>query len=76
MLNSFFFLTAGDINGAVESLRSFLLFYPSDEDSLDNLQFYYETVGGDVETQLMQPSPVCLSVRIELLQDEAYVKLK
>ncbi|KAF6734038.1 Prolyl 3-hydroxylase 3 [Oryzias melastigma] len=50
-------VAAGDINGAVESLRSFLLFYPSDENSLDNLQFYYETVGGDVETQLIQPSP-------------------
>uniref|UniRef100_A0A3P9K4K9 procollagen-proline 3-dioxygenase n=1 Tax=Oryzias latipes TaxID=8090 RepID=A0A3P9K4K9_ORYLA len=47
---------AGDITGAVESLRSFLLFYPSDEDSLDNLQLYYETLGGDVETQLIQPS--------------------
>ncbi|TNN54529.1 Prolyl 3-hydroxylase 3 [Liparis tanakae] len=47
---------AGDISGAVQTLRSLLLFYPSDEDSLDNLQLYYETLGGDTESQGTQPA--------------------
>ncbi|KAM6936405.1 prolyl 3-hydroxylase 3 [Lycodopsis pacificus] len=47
---------AGDINGAVQTLRSLLLFYPSDKDSLDNLQLYYETLGGDAESQGTQPA--------------------
>ncbi|XP_034030360.1 LOW QUALITY PROTEIN: prolyl 3-hydroxylase 3 [Thalassophryne amazonica] len=45
---------AGDISGAVQTLRSLLLFYPSDADSLDNLQLYYETLGGDKDTQPVQ----------------------
>ncbi|XP_072250096.1 prolyl 3-hydroxylase 3 [Leuresthes tenuis] len=47
---------AGDISGALQTLRSFLLFYPSDKDSLDNLQLYYETLGGDAESQGTQPA--------------------
>ncbi|KAM8869321.1 prolyl 3-hydroxylase 3 [Spinachia spinachia] len=47
---------AGDISGAVQTLRSLLLFYPSDKDSLDNLQLYYETLGGDTESPGTQPS--------------------
>ncbi|XP_076593844.1 prolyl 3-hydroxylase 3 [Chaetodon auriga] len=47
---------AGDISGAVQTLRSLLLFYPSDKDSLDNLQLYSETLGGDTESQGTQPS--------------------
>lgn len=46
----------GDISGAVQTLRSLLLFYPSDKDSLDNLQLYYETLGGDTESQGTNPS--------------------
>ncbi|KAM3614433.1 uncharacterized protein V6R79_014254 [Siganus canaliculatus] len=45
---------AGDIRGAVQTLRSLLLFYPSDKDSLDNLQLYSETLGGDTESQAAQ----------------------
>ncbi|XP_036930811.1 prolyl 3-hydroxylase 3 [Acanthopagrus latus] len=47
---------AGDIKGAVQTLRSLLLFYPSDRDSLDNLQLYSETLGGDTESQGTQPA--------------------
>ncbi|KAM9798374.1 prolyl 3-hydroxylase 3 [Neosynchiropus ocellatus] len=47
---------AGDIRGAVKTLRSLLLFYPSDKDSVDNLQFYSETLGGDTESKETQPS--------------------
>lgn len=47
---------AGDIRGAVQTLRSLLLFYPSDKDSLDNLQLYSETLGGDTESQGTQPA--------------------
>uniref|UniRef100_UPI0037E70800 prolyl 3-hydroxylase 3 n=1 Tax=Semicossyphus pulcher TaxID=241346 RepID=UPI0037E70800 len=47
---------AGDISGAVQTLRSLLLFYPSDKDSLDNLQLYFETLGGDTESQGTQPA--------------------
>uniref|UniRef100_A0A8P4K4P9 procollagen-proline 3-dioxygenase n=1 Tax=Dicentrarchus labrax TaxID=13489 RepID=A0A8P4K4P9_DICLA len=47
---------AGDISGAVQTLRSLLLFYPSDKDSLNNLQLYYETLGGDTESQDTQPA--------------------
>ncbi|XP_053182394.1 prolyl 3-hydroxylase 3 [Scomber japonicus] len=46
---------AGDISGAVKTLRSLLLFYPSDKDNIDNLQLYYETLGGDTESQGTQP---------------------
>ncbi|XP_076010711.1 prolyl 3-hydroxylase 3 [Genypterus blacodes] len=45
---------AGDLRGAVQTLRSLLLFYPSDADSLDNLQLYYETLGGDTESHPAQ----------------------
>uniref|UniRef100_A0A3Q4HZY1 procollagen-proline 3-dioxygenase n=2 Tax=Neolamprologus brichardi TaxID=32507 RepID=A0A3Q4HZY1_NEOBR len=47
---------AGDISGALQMLRSLLLFYPSDKDSLDNLQLYHETLGGDTESQSTQPA--------------------
>ncbi|XP_037642143.1 prolyl 3-hydroxylase 3 [Sebastes umbrosus] len=47
---------ADDISGAVQTLRSLLLFYPSDKDSLDNLQLYYDTLGGDTESQGTQPA--------------------
>ncbi|XP_042278854.1 prolyl 3-hydroxylase 3 [Thunnus maccoyii] len=47
---------AGDIRGAVQTLRSLLLFYPSDKDSIDNLQLYYETLGGDIESQSTPPA--------------------
>lgn len=52
------FPTAGDISGAVKTLRSLLLFYPSDKDNIDNLQLYYETLGGDTESQGTQPDQV------------------
>lgn len=55
------FSTAGDISGAVQTLRSLLLFYPSDKDSLDNLQLYSETLGGDTESQGTQPAQVPLN---------------
>lgn len=47
---------AGDVSGAVQTLRSLLLFYPSDKDSLDNLQLYYDTLGGDTESHGTQPA--------------------
>ncbi|KAL6109270.1 p3h3 [Pungitius sinensis] len=47
---------AGDVSGAVQTLRSLLLFYPSDKDSLDNLHLYYETLGGDTESPGTQPA--------------------
>ncbi|KAJ8287777.1 hypothetical protein COCON_G00004360 [Conger conger] len=47
---------AGDLRGAVQTLRSLLLFYPSDSDSLSNLQLYFETLGGDTEAQEAQPN--------------------
>lgn len=50
--------TAGDISGAAQTLRALLLFYPSDKDSLDNLQLYSETLGGDTESQDTQPAQV------------------
>lgn len=53
--------SAGDISGAVQTLRSLLLFYPSDKDSLDNLQLYSETLGGDTESQGIQPTQVPLN---------------
>lgn len=52
--------TAGDVSAALQTLRSFLLFYPSDKDSLDNLQLYYETLGGDAESHGIQPARVKL----------------
>ncbi|CAG6015051.1 unnamed protein product [Menidia menidia] len=47
---------AGDVSGALQTLRSYLLLYPSDKDSLDNLQLYYETLGGDAESRHTQPA--------------------
>ncbi|KAJ0066369.1 hypothetical protein NL108_011162, partial [Boleophthalmus pectinirostris] len=47
---------AGDIAGAVQTLRSLLLFYPTDKDNLDNLQLYAETLGGDKESLGPQPA--------------------
>lgn len=55
------FTTAGDISGAVQTLRTLLLFYPSDKDSLDNLQLYSETLEGATEAQRMQPNQVTLN---------------
>lgn len=55
-----FSASAGEISGAVQTLRALLLFYPSDKDSLDNLQLYSETLGGDTESQGIQPSQVRL----------------
>ncbi|KAK2844762.1 hypothetical protein Q5P01_011421 [Channa striata] len=47
---------AGNISEAVQTLHSYLVFYPSDKDSLDNLQLYYKTLGGDTESQVPQPA--------------------
>lgn len=54
----FVLAAAGDISGAVQTLRTLLLFYPSDKDSLDNLQLYSETLGGGTETQDRPPHQV------------------
>ncbi|XP_053349742.1 prolyl 3-hydroxylase 3 [Clarias gariepinus] len=42
---------AGDMKGAVQTLRSLLLFYPQDTESLSNLQLYSESLEGDTEAQ-------------------------
>ncbi|KAL7886530.1 hypothetical protein AOLI_G00042510 [Acnodon oligacanthus] len=47
---------AGDLKGAVKTLRSLLLFYPTDPDSLSNLQLYSESLEGDAEAQDSGPS--------------------
>ncbi|XP_051921029.1 prolyl 3-hydroxylase 3 isoform X2 [Hippocampus zosterae] len=47
---------AGDVRSAVQTLRSLLLFYPSDKDSIDNLQLYQETLGGDKTSQDSPPA--------------------
>lgn len=47
---------AGDLKGAVQTLRSLLLFYPTDADSLSNLQLYSESLEGDTEAQASGPS--------------------
>ncbi|KAL6489509.1 hypothetical protein MHYP_G00032500 [Metynnis hypsauchen] len=47
---------AGDLKGAVKTLRSLLLFYPTDPDSLSNLQLYSESLEGDAEAQDTSPS--------------------
>lgn len=47
---------AGDIIGAVQTLHSLLLFYPTDKDNLDNMQLYSETIGGDTELLSIQPA--------------------
>ncbi|XP_026854924.2 prolyl 3-hydroxylase 3 [Electrophorus electricus] len=46
---------AGDLKGAVQTLRSLLLFYPTDADSLSNLQLYSEFIEGDAEAQATVP---------------------
>ncbi|XP_061919820.1 prolyl 3-hydroxylase 3 isoform X1 [Entelurus aequoreus] len=57
---------AGDIRGAVQTLRSLLLFYPSDKDSTDNLQLYVETLGGNKESQPPQIQEISRYVRRSL----------
>lgn len=47
---------AGHVRAALQTIRSLLLFYPSDKDSLENLQLYSETLGGDTESQDTQPA--------------------
>ncbi|XP_066539393.1 prolyl 3-hydroxylase 3 [Hoplias malabaricus] len=47
---------AGDLKGAVQTLRSLLLFYPTDPDSLSNLQLYTESLEGDPEAQVTGPT--------------------
>ncbi len=44
---------AGDLKGAVETLRSLLLFYPTDSVSLSNLELYTQTLEAQ-ETGPMQ----------------------
>uniref|UniRef100_H3BWV4 procollagen-proline 3-dioxygenase n=1 Tax=Tetraodon nigroviridis TaxID=99883 RepID=H3BWV4_TETNG len=61
---------AGDISGAVQTLRTLLLFYPSDKDSLDNLQLYSETLGGATETQGTQPHQEIVSYISHSLQEK------
>ncbi|KAI5105936.1 prolyl 3-hydroxylase 3 [Silurus meridionalis] len=46
----------GDLKGAVQTLRSLLLFYPKDPESLSNLQIYTESLEGDTEAQTTGPS--------------------
>ncbi|XP_068179940.1 prolyl 3-hydroxylase 3 [Antennarius striatus] len=60
----------GDVRGAVQTLRSLLLFYPSDKDSLDNLQFYSETLGGDTESQSTQPAQEIVTYISRSLQEK------
>lgn len=48
---------AGDLKGAVETLRSLLLFYPTDSDNLSNLDLYTQTLEGDTEAQQTGPAP-------------------
>lgn len=45
----------------MQTLRTLLLFYPSDKDSLDNLQLYAETLGGATEAQGAPPHPVTVN---------------
>lgn len=63
---------AGDLGGAIQTLRSLLLFYPSDADSLSNLQLYYETLGGDTVPQDKdkQPAPELVSYVGRSLQEK------
>ena len=61
---------ADDLAGAIQTLRSLLLFYPSDTDSLGNLQFYYETLGEDKESQDKDKQPAqvtCLRVKAAVI---------
>ncbi|XP_065117233.1 prolyl 3-hydroxylase 3 [Paramisgurnus dabryanus] len=59
---------AGDLKGAVETLRSLLLFYPTDSDSLSNLQLYSQNLEGDtgaLETGPIQEIAVYISRSLE-----------
>uniref|UniRef100_A0AAV2MCC5 procollagen-proline 3-dioxygenase n=1 Tax=Knipowitschia caucasica TaxID=637954 RepID=A0AAV2MCC5_KNICA len=49
---------AGDVSGAITTLRSLLLFYPTDKDNLENLQLYSETLGGDQESLGTLPAQI------------------
>lgn len=53
-------MVAGDLKGAVQTLRSQLLFYPEDTESITNLQLYLESLEGDTEAQAAGPSQVGL----------------
>uniref|UniRef100_A0A8C5HJE6 procollagen-proline 3-dioxygenase n=1 Tax=Gouania willdenowi TaxID=441366 RepID=A0A8C5HJE6_GOUWI len=61
---------AQDVKGALRTLRSLLMFYPSDKDSLDNLQLYYETLGGDTESPETQPAQEIVSYVQRSLQEK------
>ena len=61
------FPKAGDISGAVQTLRALLLFYPSDKDSLDNLQLYSETLGGETESQPAQVRVITLNTLLVII---------
>uniref|UniRef100_A0A1A7XAM1 procollagen-proline 3-dioxygenase n=1 Tax=Iconisemion striatum TaxID=60296 RepID=A0A1A7XAM1_9TELE len=61
---------AGDISGALQTLRSFLLFYPSDKDSLDNLQLYLETLGGDKDSHGTHPAQEIVRYISESLEEK------
>lgn len=52
------FGAAGDVSAALQTLRALLLFYPSDEDSLDNLQLYSGAPGGATGAQDATPNRV------------------
>ncbi|XP_008429599.1 prolyl 3-hydroxylase 3 isoform X2 [Poecilia reticulata] len=62
---------SGDVSGALQTLRSFLLFYPNDRDSLDNLQLYYETLGGDAESHGIQPAQEIAKYVNQSLQEKS-----
>ncbi|TRY95163.1 hypothetical protein DNTS_034677 [Danionella cerebrum] len=62
---------AGDLRGAVETLRSLLLFYPSDSDSLKNLELYTETVDGNSEAQSAGPASEIARYVQRALQEKA-----
>ncbi|XP_037532180.1 prolyl 3-hydroxylase 3 [Nematolebias whitei] len=61
---------SGDVRGALQSLHSYLLFYPADKDSLDNLQLYQETLGGDAESQDAQPAQEIVTYISRSLQEK------
>ncbi|XP_023129918.1 prolyl 3-hydroxylase 3 [Amphiprion ocellaris] len=61
---------AGDVGAALQTLRSLLLFYPSDKDSLENLQLYSETLGGDTESPDTQPAQEIVTFVHRSLQEK------
>ncbi|KAL4616781.1 prolyl 3-hydroxylase 3 [Arapaima gigas] len=61
---------AGDLKGAVQTLRSLLLFYPSDADSLSNLQLYLDTLGDETEAAESQPTEEMSSYVHRSLQEK------